>query len=635
MGVLSLRERPSWLAYPLTKRSAAWLTAVLALAIFLTTLQLDINGSSHPYVTDVGEIQNALPRWGTIHFTGYPQFTALGSLFVTVISWTGVQPALAASLYAAVWGAVAMAALVYLLMAFEVRGETAVVTALLFALSTSFWVDASIAEIHTMTMALTFLCLLYAVYFGRNGRRADLYWLAFWTGQAVAHQRAIAFIGLGLLILVIRHWRMALRHLPAIVGLGSIGLLTYIYLPLRVWMGAQWTFNNPGTWQGFWSIFFDTKADRIVTMPASLAELGQRLHEVVKLLADDWPWPLLVLGLLGLLLAGKASKTERLALTVGWLSYLAVSSIIWIGRVGEAILAVKLPIVALAAVGLAFIIHSLWEWRAKAGAVALLAGVAVGGWLFVRHQPAVLAVTRDPGANEIIARVAQVPEAADGRPITFMALEGNDYWQLAYAQAYHDQFPHLEIVNHYRDFARILAEGRHLYTLSQTFFLMPVSEWEARLDSPIYLSAVAPRVVEIKTAPRVLAETAESAFDLQNGMQIRQVNLSWRDPELLVLRVSWQALMDDLPDYSIAVHLVSNDPPSGPQDIIAQSDRKHPVNGRYPTSRWRAGEVVTGYYRLAVPEDSAPVAVRVAMYQVDEAGQFVNTPWLSIPVPPH
>ena len=52
-------------------------------------MQTIINGSGHPYMTDIGEHQNALPRWGTIHHSGYPQWTALGSLFVTAARAVG------------------------------------------------------------------------------------------------------------------------------------------------------------------------------------------------------------------------------------------------------------------------------------------------------------------------------------------------------------------------------------------------------------------------------------------------------------------------------------------------------------------------------------------------------------------
>ena len=86
-------------------------------------------------------------------------------------------------------------------------------------------------------------------------------------------------------------------------------------------------------------------------------------------------------------------------------------------------------------------------------------------------------------------------------------------------------------------------------------------------------------------------------------------------------------------DYSIAVHLVAQDPPTGPHDIIAQADRNHPVEGWYPTSRWQTGETVSEYYRLTLPPDAAPTAVRVGMYQVAADGRFENSDWLSLPVP--
>jgi hypothetical protein len=36
---------------------------------------------------------------------------------------------------------------------------------------------------------------------------------------------------------------------------------------------------------------------------------------------------------------------------------------------------------------------------------------------------------------------------------------------------------------------------------------------------------------------------------------------------------------------------------------------------------------------LNAPPGSTPVAVRIAMYQVDASGAFVNTEWLSLPIP--
>lgn len=616
-----------------TTKTAVLIAILLSFLLFLTTLQLVVNGLSHPYTTDVGEIQNALPRWGTLHFTGYPQYTALGSLFVTLLRPVSIAPTAGASLYSAVWGAVAIGLLAWLVRLFDVPAGIAVLVSLLFALSKSMWIDASIAELHTMTMALTFAALLVAVRFGRHGRKSDLYWLAFLAGQGVAHQRAFAFLAPALLVLVIGRWRVIWRHFAVVIGLGLLGPLTYLYLPLRAWMGADWVFSAPGTWDGFWALLLDTKAERIIELPQSLSELWQRAQIIGGLLNDDWPWPLWALGLLGLWLPGvKASWVERLGLTLGWLLYLVISLIIWEGHVSDALLAVKLPVIAMAAVGLGFTGATLWR-RASLlgwGAAGLLGLTAV--FLFFSHRAPILEITRDNSAQETIALASRIPPDRNGRDTTLMALWGDDYWQLAYAQAYQNRFPHLELVDHRRNFAAVIARNHRLLTLSRTFYQRPRSWWEQQLKGPVYLSAAAPGVIEIAVEPQ-LAPAGDPLLDLGNGIVVREASLAWKSAVDLVVEVVWQAAQPPQTDYSVAVHLVSQDPPAGPQDIVAQADRTHPVDGWYPTSSWQPGEVVYDYYLLQVPPDADAKAVRVSMYRVLEDGQFENSAWLSLPVP--
>ena len=77
-----------------SRHRVVWLigTTIVALILFLSTLETDINGSHHPYATDVGEIQNAFPRWGLIHYSGYPLYTAVGSLFTNALCLIGIEP---------------------------------------------------------------------------------------------------------------------------------------------------------------------------------------------------------------------------------------------------------------------------------------------------------------------------------------------------------------------------------------------------------------------------------------------------------------------------------------------------------------------------------------------------------------
>jgi hypothetical protein len=490
---LGLRN-PQWAVYG---------AALIALIVYLPTLQLEVNGTYHPYKTDVGEIQNALPRWGTLHDSGYPLYALLGSAFVTVLRPLGIPPAAGASLFSAVWGAIAAGLLARLALDLKAPALVAMTAALLFALSTSMWVDASIAEVHTMTMALTLGALLAAVRFGRSGQPKALYWLAFLAGQGVAHQRSFAFLGPGLLVLVLPQWRVVVRKWIAVLGLGLSGLLTYLYVPLQAWAGATWFFV-PFSWENLWSMVANTKADVIVSLPQTLAELWARLTVVVDLLADDCPLPLLLAGLAGLWWGGpEVRRRERWGLTLTWIPYLAVSLIIWEGRVSDALLAVKMPIVALAALGLALLVHSVWQWKPVWGKGLVAAGLAIVVLLFVGRRPQILALTRDGGAREAVAMVSEVAPDPGGRPTAFVAYWGDAYWQLAYAQGIEGQFPDLLLMDHNRDFGALLTHGYRLLTFSWSFGVHSLPWWEERVGATVHLTSVAPGIVEVKTAPEV------------------------------------------------------------------------------------------------------------------------------------
>ena len=684
--------------YSMIHRRSLWIALAVALAalLYLSTVQTIINGGGHPYVTDVGEHQNALPRWGTIHHSGYPQWTALGSLFVSALRVVGVEPAAGVSLYALAWGLVTVALLVLLAMELGAAGPWAALGALAAAVSTSVWMDASIGELHTATMALTLATLLFAVRFGRDGRRADLLWLTFVFSQGVVHQRSLVLIAPAVLLLVLPHlldvFRMGWQTWLLVVGIALLAPLTYLYLPLRVWLGADWVFGAPGTWDGFWTLFFDNRADRVFDLSTDWAA---RLRTTLEILHDDLWLPLLAVGLAGLWLArpGRASRNDRqgrpdandsslaflaslrlgvryqllvgLALTLAWLPNFIVTVLIWRNRVTDGQLAAKLPVVLLAGVGVALVLD--WLWRRKVpGAsfqgpeekrsalepgtwnlaptqiVALLLAVTLAGALLYHvwaTRPFILSVTRDDSSQAIVAAVDRV--AADpARPATVLVPWGTDYWTLTYEQRFGGRLAGLNLVDHNARPQTIIDRGQRLLLPDQTLRIFPLSTFEERLG-PLYLASAAPGVVEVSPTPIVteMALVASSSivpteFDLENGARVRGYRLDWADEATLLLTLYWGA---DGPlefDYSTAIHLVAQDPPTGPADILTQADKAHPVDGWYPTTRWRAGEIVRDAYLLPVPAGSAPAAVRVAMYRSDPAAGFVNTPWLSLPVPP-
>jgi len=529
---------------------------------------------------------------------------------------------------------VSVGLLASLLRELDVCGPLAALGAIVAATSTSMWMDASLAEVHTLTIACTIATLLFAVRFGRSGHRSDLLLLTLAFSQGVAHQRAVIFLAPAVAVLTLKRWRAIWRGLIPAAALSLLAPLTYLYLPWRVSQGATWSFGTPGTWQRVVTMLLDNRAQRIVSWPMGLAEWGDRIMRAFVVTAVDLPPVLLALGLLGLLaLTSKKRWREALGLTLAWVPYILLTGTIWIGRVGDAQLAAHLPVTIQAAAGLALLadlVSSRVEWS-RPVVIPALAGVVV--LLIVLNRPAVLAVTRDRSADAVIAAAEQIAPPPAGCPTTFMALWGNDYWALAYAQAFEGQLPGLDIVDHNADFSAILTRGNRLLTFSKTFYRRPMSWWQEHLGE-VSLSSAAPGIVEIGQQPPVAPADVPPGpqLDLGNGVRIRSARLSPETERKLVLTVYWQAETSLALDYSVAVHLVAADPPRSAEDILSQADQAHPVYGWYPTSQWHAGEVVRDHYLVEVPANAEPQAVRIAMYHTDAAGSFVNSPWLSLPI---
>lgn len=620
------------------RRRVVWAVAAAAAAflVFLSTLQIRVNGSEHPYATDVGEIQNALPRWGIIHDSGYPFYMAMGFPFVAVLRLAGIQPAAGASLLSALWGGVTIGLLVALVQELGVPGPLAALGGLAVALSTSVWVDSSLAEVHTLTLAFSAATLLSALRFGRTGGRRDLVLLALIFAQGVGHQRAVALLAPAVALLVWPSRRVLWRSPGVLVGSLLLVLLVYLTLPLRVWMGVTWVYGAPGTWEGFLDKLFVDQAQLVVQWPAGPDEWLARAGGVARMLGDDMPWPLLVLGLLGLgWPAPKGERRERLGLTLAWMPYVLLALVIWEGRVSDALLASKLPVLVLAGIGLALALARL---RRRSPAPGVVAAVALALLLLAwgaHVRPFVLSITRDASTDEVIAIVEQVTSPDEGgRPIAVMVPWSHDYWALTYAQAYLGQLPGLTLVDHNVDLGQILARGDRLLTPGKTFHVFPLSWWEERLG-PLYLASAAPGLIELSQAPLYAIEDvpAASEFDLGNGLVILSAGLEWEGADSLLLDIYWCARQPVEEDYSVAVHLLAHDPPRGGEDVLAQADSRHPLEGWYPTSRWRAGEIVRELTRIRVPAGSAPVGVRVALYLVDPQGGFLDSPWLFLPLP--
>jgi len=240
---------------PLLLDGALFLAALLAYAL---TANPDI------LPADAGEFQLVAARLGVAHPPGYPLYTMLGHLVIRLLPWG--TPAGRLNLLSAL-----LAAATLLLLAQATRrwagrlGASPPVAlagglaaALALGTSTTFWAQATIANIRTPTLFFATLALWALSRFATaaSPRQADRALLLFSLalGLGLTHHASLAFVALFFVAYVLLcDPRLALQPRrwwkPALAAL--VGLLPLAYLPIRAAMGAPLAPEGLTTLAGF------------------------------------------------------------------------------------------------------------------------------------------------------------------------------------------------------------------------------------------------------------------------------------------------------------------------------------------------------------------------------------------------
>jgi hypothetical protein len=248
--------------------------------------------------------------------------------------------------------------------------------------------------------------------------------------------------------------------------------------------------------------------------------------------------------------------------------------------------------------------------------------------LFCTNLPLVWDRVRDPRGEDVIQTLGPLREAQLPGGRTVVALPwGGSYFAAGYGLYVTGELGGFELVDHRADFRSIVDREGKILTLAYNLGTWPLYWWEELLGEAHFSGAV-PGVATVSRKGLYQEVPAAVDLDLGNGVRIRSAQARWVGTDAIRVRVYWEATRAVEADYSVAVHLLACNPPRGPQDLLAQADAAHPVNGWYPVSRWQAGEVVRDEYGLRVPVGSQPEAIRIGMYQTDASGAFVNSPWL-------
>jgi len=140
------------------------------------------------------------------------------------------------NLISAVFGAVAVANIFLLLRLWLGKSVPAVIAAITFALSHTFWYHASIAETYTLYIALLTGELIMLLRYMQSSKIGYLYWLGLLNGLAIANHMfaSIPLLCYGVFfVMLLAKKRIGFGHLAIVVLLWIIGAAPYEYLIIK------------------------------------------------------------------------------------------------------------------------------------------------------------------------------------------------------------------------------------------------------------------------------------------------------------------------------------------------------------------------------------------------------------------
>lgn len=218
-------------------------------ALYLFTLAPDV------LPADQGEFQLVAARLGVAHPPGFPLYTLLGHL-ATRFPWP-VSPAYKLNLFSAVTSTLTLVFVYASVHRLTQQHGGAVTAVLALATSTTFWSQATTANIRSLTAlftAVAFFILLTLKTEDKTATERYLVGFVFVLTLGITHHTSLLFmalIWLGFLWLIRkREWQQPRFWIRPFFA-ASLALLPLLYLPWRATANTPGTSPSLATWNGF------------------------------------------------------------------------------------------------------------------------------------------------------------------------------------------------------------------------------------------------------------------------------------------------------------------------------------------------------------------------------------------------
>lgn len=295
--------------------------------IYVRTLAPTVLYYERPILLDSVMLQTQAAVLGMTGPTGEPTWVMLTHLFTKLPFGDAAYRAnLASAVYAAVTVFLVFVA-GYLLSR---RVVAAFAAALAFGLGGTYWSQAVIAEIYTLNTLLIMLPVITLILWRerRERPRSDRYLLlaCFLMGFALTnHLTSGLVLPAALLFVAVVDWRKLIDWRLASKGAGlfALGLLPYIYLPIRSSMNPPMNEANPSNPARFWEFVTGSDLNGVFGQFGPVELLGRFALYGHNLFAD-FHWGLVMVGVAGFMVMAVRDRAAAALigfLYFGWLAH--------------------------------------------------------------------------------------------------------------------------------------------------------------------------------------------------------------------------------------------------------------------------------------------------------------------------
>ena len=278
-------ERPRGLKHYVENRLTLVLPVVVSLAVYVVTACRTVGPG------DSAELTVVLSSWGVAHAPGYPLLTLIGNL-LSLLPWPG-EPAFALNLLSAIASACACGFVASAVDHLTRNRSAAMIAGLALASSRVFWEYSLVVEVFPLNNLAASLLLYGMARFLRALRenridRKSLYLSAAVMSTSITHHLTLVLVAIPVLLVylaAIPRIRRLGSNEPVIAGLvfrclgvGLIGLLPLIYLPIAAMSDDTLVWGDPGSVGGLYRLLSRGDYGESVLVPAEIVAQKVMLH---------------------------------------------------------------------------------------------------------------------------------------------------------------------------------------------------------------------------------------------------------------------------------------------------------------------------------------------------------------------